>query len=200
MILAFAAVLTSPLTPPAPEASATAPCRYDRAAMLALDLPAFDQTMTGGWRSLEARGCGIEAADVIRDWRKRHGATGPTDTLLSWHEGQLRADAGQYRQAIALFDSGRHPAADDVKWGWNFYVDGSIAFLRGDRAALEAARGKLAVLPRPAELEDSVGADGKPRAVRWPMNLRVLDGFLRCWGQAYKAAYRCPAPSADAPR
>lgn len=187
MILAAIAVaLSGP--PPAP-----LPCSYDRAAMLALDFSAFDQAMDGGWRTLEAKGCAREAADVIRDWRKLHGNTGPTDTLLSWHEGQLRADAGQSAQAIALFDAGRHPAADDAKWGWNLYFDGSIAFLRGDRRGLEAARSKLAVLPRPADLQDSIGADGKPRVARWPMNLRVLDGFLRCWGQPYKVAYRCPA-------
>jgi hypothetical protein len=172
-----------------------AACDYDRPAMLALDLRLFDQDMNGGWRTLEARGCVVDAADLIRDWRKVHGETGPTDTLLSWHEGQLRADAGQYRDAIKLLNAGRHPAADDAKWGWNLYVEGSVAFLRGDRHALEAARAKLAALPRPPELKDAVGADGKPRPARWPMNIRVLDSFIRCWGQSYMNAYRCSAPA-----
>jgi len=176
-------------------ADGTTQCQYDRSAMLALDLPAFDQDMNGGWRTLEAKDCAKEAADLIRVWREAHGSMGPADTLLSWHEGQLRADVGQYADAIRLFQAGRHPAADDAKWGWSLYVDGSIAFLRGDRRKLEAARTKLAALPRPAELKDAVGPDGKPRAVRWPMNIRVLDGFLHCWGQSYKAAYRCPVPT-----
>lgn len=68
----------------------------------------------------------MEAADLIRDWRKAHANMGPADALLSWHEGQLRADAGQYADAIKLFDAGRHPAAEDAKWSWNLYVDGSI--------------------------------------------------------------------------
>lgn len=171
-------------------------CQYDRPAMLALELQAFDQDMNGGWRTLESKDCAAEAADLIRDWRKTHGSVGPADYLLSWHEGQLRADAGEYGDAITLFEAGRHPAADDLKWGWNLYVDGSIAFLKHDRPGLEAARSKLAALPQPEELKNAVGADGKSRAVRWPMNLRVLDSFLRCWGQAYKDAYRCPTAGA----
>lgn len=169
-----------------------ADCHYEQNALLALDLEAFDHDMDGGWRTLEVKGCGLEAANLIRDWRRAHGTMGSADALLSWHEGQLRADAGQYAAAIKLFDAARNPAAEDAKWGWNLYVDGSIAFLRGDRDALEAAGVRLAALPRPAELKDAIGADGKPRAVRWPMNLRVLDNFLRCWGQSYRVAYRCP--------
>lgn len=177
-----------------PAADGAAQCHYDRRSLLALDLHAFDQDMNGGWRTLEAKGCAVEAADLIRDWRKAHGSMGSADTLLSWHEGQLRADAGQYATAIKLFKAGRHPAGEDAKWGWNLYADGSIAFLRGDRRALETARAKLAILPRPTELEDAIGPDGKPRTVPWPMNIRVLDSFLRCWGQSYKAAYRCSIP------
>ena len=176
-----------------PSADAGATCAVDRATYLKLDLVAFDQDMTGGWRTLEAKGCAREAADLIRDWRRAHGPAGPADALLSWHEGQLRADAGDYARAIPLLDAARHPAAEDARFGWNLYVAGSVAFLKGDRPALEAARRTLAALPRPPELADAIGPDGKPRAVRWPMNLRVLDGLLRCWGQPYRAAYRCPA-------
>lgn len=42
-------------------------CSHDRSAMLSLDFSAFDQDPAGGWRSLEARGCVVEAADAIRD-------------------------------------------------------------------------------------------------------------------------------------
>ncbi len=187
--LALASALTL-----APATDAGKECAHDRSAMLALNLPAFDQDPAGGWRSLEARGCVVEAADAIRDWRAAHVSMGPADTLLAWHEGQLRADAGQYAAAVTLLEAGRHPAADDAKWGWNLYVDGTVAFLRGDRRGLDVARARLAALPRPPELKDAVGADGRPRAVRWPMNMGVLDNLLRCWGRSYKVAYRCPAP------
>ncbi|MBD8678075.1 hypothetical protein [Sphingomonas sp. CFBP 13720] len=167
------------------------PCRYDRAAMLALSLKAFDQDMTGGWRMLSLKDCTLPAADLIRDWRTAHQAT---DTILYWHEGQLRAEAGQYAQAIALFRRSYKPADEDAGWGWNLYVDGSIAFLRGDRPELERARAALAVLPPPPELADARGPDGKPTTIQWPMNLNVLDAFRRCWGQSYRAAYRCAPP------
>lgn len=168
-------------------------CSYDRAAMLALDQPAFDQDMHGGWRALAAKGCDLEAAELIRQWREVHHATEP---ILFWHEGQMRANAGDYANAISLFERSRHPADADMMWGWNLYVDGSIAFLRGDRPALEAARGRLAILPRPPALPEVRNADGAPVAIAWPMNLHVLDGLLRCWGQSYRRAYNCPPPAA----
>lgn len=54
-------------------------CEHDRAVLLALDQPAFDQDMQGGWRALAAKGCELEAAELIRLWRDAHGAT---DTIL----------------------------------------------------------------------------------------------------------------------
>ncbi len=166
---------------------APADCEYDRAAMLALDQKSFDQDMAGGWRPLAYKSCYLAAADLIRDWRAANGGTG---VILQWHEGQMRANAGQTEAAIALFEQSRQPAEQDAAFGWNHYVDGSIAFLRGDRAALEAARAKLAAVPRPADF-DPIGPDGKPMKVIWPLNLNVLDGFLRCWGQSYTEAYAC---------
>ena len=78
--------------------------------------------------------------------------------------------------------------------GWNLYVDGSIAFLRRDRAAFDRAHAALAALPRPADF-DPRGPDGKPIAIRWPMNISVLDAFARCWDKSYKVAYEsCAVP------
>lgn len=170
-------------------------CSYDHAAMLALEQRAFDQDMTGGWRGLSNRGCTAEAADLIRDWRTAHPADRPdAATILFWHEGQLRAELGQTEEAIALFERSRKSEEMDRGWGWNLYVDGSIAFLRGNRPGLERARAALAGLPPPPELANARGPDGKPMAIRWPMNLNVLDGFLRCWGQSYHDAYGCAVP------
>lgn len=171
-----------------------ASCAYDRDAQLALDQRAFDQDMTGGWRALAQAGCDLPAADLIHDWRVAHDSSA---SILYWHEGQLRAIAGQDDRAIALFEKARKPAAEDV-FGWNLYVDGSIAFLRRDLDALKAARSKLAALPRPADLK-MVGPDGKPVEIEWPMNLNVLDGFLRCWGRPYKEAYACPRSARPTP-
>ncbi len=169
------------------------PCAYDRAAMLMLGQQAFDQDPNGGWRALSVRsGCTLAAADLIRDYRDSH----PDDPgILYWHEGQLRANAGQTEQAIALFDRSRKT---DDPFGWNLYVDASIAFLRGDRPALDAARGALARLPRPDGFDPRDG-NGRPIEIRWPPNLHVVDGFIACFGHTYREAYarRCAAPAAS---
>lgn len=162
-------------------------CQYDRTALMALDQDALDQDMAGGWRKLEYNGCAAEAADLIRDWRAAHRAK---DQVLVWHEGQLRANLGQTAAAISLFRQSYKPVKEDQGMGWNLYVDGTIAFLKEDREAFDAAKAKLAALPRPANfiLE---GPDGKPVLVRWPLNMNVFDRLKRCWGQPYKVAYAC---------
>jgi len=175
-----------------------AECGHDRAALLALDQNSFDQNLEGGWRALSAKGCTREAADLIRDWRRAHQVE---DVVLSWHEGQLRAEVGETGAAIALFRQSYKPADKDYGGSWRPYVDGSIAFLRRDRAGLEAERARLAALPRPADFEEEARGpdgkpilmpDGKPWRIRWPLNLDVLDRLLRCWDKPYREAYSCP--------
>lgn len=107
-----------------------------------------------------------------------------------WHERQTRAIAGQTALAIELFEKS-HQRPD--LFGWNLYVDGSIAFLRRDRKALQAARDELAALPQPDDWPP-LGPDGKPAKIAWPANLDFLNGFLRCWDLPYSAAYGCPKP------
>ncbi len=167
-----------------------APCTYDRDQMMALDQQAFDQDMNGGWRVLARDpACAAVTADLIRDYREAHRLT---DTILYWHEGQMRAEAGQYGAAIALFDRSRHAAPDP--FGWNLYVDASIAFLRGDRPALMRAREALSVLPRPENYEPR-DPSGRRLSISWPMNLNVVDALIRCFGQSYARAYACAAPA-----
>lgn len=159
-------------------------CAYDRAALMALDQDAFDQDMNGGWRALEDRGCDAEAADLIRDYRQAKSR--PHPSILYWHEGQIRATLGQNDAAIALFNAARKPSAEDT-FGWNFYVDGSIAFLRHDRAGLQSARDALAQVPEDKEwVEDAVR---QGFTVQWPPNLNILDGFLKCFDRSYRDAY-----------
>lgn len=168
-------------------ASAVVPrnCVFDREALLKLNYQSFDQDTRGGWRTLADKGCNREAADLIRDWRLQHN---DSRYILFWHEGQSRAFDGDYEAAIHLFEQSRRLAEDRI--GWNFYVDGSVAFLRGDLAKLQAARANLAQMPKPPDWDPMKGADGKN--ARWPVNLNVLDGFIRCWGNRYKDAYGCP--------
>lgn len=165
-------------------------CAYDRSAMLALDQNAFDQDMKGGWRRLADAGCDEAASDLLRDYRIEHPGLS-LNSILYWHEGQMRAFAGQYARAIPLFDQSRHTGNDP--WCWNLYVDGGIAFLKHDRAGLQTARDKLAVWPRPSGFtEDQVDPTGEKFKVIWPPNLDVLDAFLRCFTASYGQAYACP--------
>jgi len=164
-----------------------ADCAFDREALLKLDYRSFDQDTQGGWRALAGKGCDREAADLIRDWRLQHN---DNRDILLWHEGQSRAFDGDYEAAASLFEQSRKPAEDRI--GWNFYVDGSVAFLRGDMAKLQAARASLAQIPKPLDWDVMKGVDGKLLKAKWPVNLNVLDGFIRCWGQRYRDAYGCP--------
>ncbi|MDJ0979927.1 MAG: hypothetical protein QNI87_15485 [Erythrobacter sp.] len=168
-------------------------CSYDLEAMLALDRDDFDQDMNGGWRPLgQIEGCEEATAELIREWRyeKRDHST-----ILYWHEGQMRAYAGQTQQAIALFKLTYKSADDDADFGWNQYVDGTIAFLERDRGALDAAIERLKGVPEP-ENNSFTRPDGTVIKMRWPPNLNVLEGFAKCWGKPYKEAYGsdCTAP------
>ncbi|MEM1196764.1 MAG: hypothetical protein AAGH57_11720 [Pseudomonadota bacterium] len=161
-------------------------CSYDLDAMLALDQDAFDQDMDGGWRPLgQIDGCEEAAAELIRTWRhkKRNHSS-----ILYWHEGQMRAYAGQTSQAIALFELTRSSQDEDANFGWNHYVDGTIAFLRGHRRGLDRAIERLAAVPEPDQ-NRLINPDGTVVQIRWPPNINVLKRFEACWGQPYAQAY-----------
>ena len=161
------------------------PCTFNRAELLALDEHSFDQDMNGGWRAVaHQEGCIEVAADLIREYRENRWLR---STILYWHEGQLRALAGSTDEAIRLFEKSHK--ADDA-FGWNLYVDASIAFLKRDKPALLAAREALARLPRPEDF-DPRDAQGKVVDIPWPPNLSVVDGLIACFDREYKEAYGC---------
>ena len=163
-------------------------CSYDRTAMIALSQNEFDQDMSGGWRKLADAGCQLEAAELIADWRTAHKSS---STALYWHEGQMRASIGQNDVAIALFEKARKSESEDAGWGWNHYVDGTIAFLRGDKAALLAARTRLSLMPEPESAKNAIDIHGNPVKTVWPLNLDVLDRLISCWGKSNNQAYGC---------
>ena len=175
-------------------------CSHDREAMLALDVVAFDQTQGKGWRALEAAHCFNEGAELLREWQARHRGdfdpARPFDRLmlrsLRWHEGQMWADGGRNDLALPIFESTRQQGDSSPDVAWNFYVDGTLAFLRRDRPALETAMGQLAAVPAPPGWGNARGADGKPISMPWPQNLGALQNLLSCWKQPYLIAYECP--------
>ncbi|MGJ3231765.1 MAG: hypothetical protein ACFE0P_08205 [Oceanicaulis sp.] len=167
--------------------------------LLTLDQRAFDQDVSGGWRTVAARGgCDAATADLIEVWRDR-SPHAQRPSILNWHAGQMRAYAGDYEAAIALFDAARTDQAE-----WNLYADATIAFLRRDRAALEAARGALAgMAPSEAIMEarrefaaDYPALTLPEGFVERPQNLNIVDRLLACFEGSYQGAYsgRCDAP------
>ena len=159
---------------------------------MALDQNAFDQDMDGGWRALAKKeGCLVTAADLIRDYRETHSSS--FAAMLFWHEGELRARAGDHSVAIALFERSRLPA--DVSPGWNEYVDATIAFLKKDRSSFDRAREELKSLPKPPNwARDSAGGE-----MPWPPNLSVVEELAKCFTKSYKEAYEsCRKKTAQA--
>jgi len=169
-------------------------CEHDRDALLALDENAFDQDPSGGWRAIADRpGCELVAADLLAAYRAKYPNAG---SILAWHEGQLRAGAGQYAGAIPLLESARQPIEEDFA-GWNHYVDATLAFLRRDKEGLLAARERLAAVEYPQNLPplkdgymEIPAGPGQPAVkMRWPLNLDVVDGLVRCFDEPYSKAY-----------
>lgn len=167
-----------------PTRAGARPCVFDRARLLALDLAAFDQDLSGGWRAVASQnGCMGEAADLIRDY---HAALPVKSYLLYWHEGQVRAVDGDYAGALPLFQMSYNEQSDT--FGWNLYVDATIAFVTKDRTALARAYFALANLPVPANAE--LDQNGNSVADSWPPNIDVVENLLACFEQEYRQAYQ----------
>ncbi len=149
-----------------------------RATDLALPFAAFDQDDHQGWRPLDDAGCAAEAATLLAEYGAAQAHPHP---VLAWHRAQMLATAGQTPEAIAAARATLRPQDSDAGSGfdWNDYANATIAFLQGDRAALDASRAKLA-------------AAAEKAAFNGP-NLKAVDRLARCFGQPYKVAYSCPA-------
>ena len=100
----------------------------------------------------------------------------------------MRASAGDYDAAISLMASRREGAGD-----WPLYVDGTLAFLKGDQAGLETAIRTLEALPEPPWFKDMLANSNFPAGFRptWPPNLAPLKRLRACFGQPYREAYSC---------
>lgn len=173
-----------------------AECVKDPESYLALSQQDFDQgvrpTADGprqewGWREIARQeGCETAAADLIAQWRERHGASldPRTRSFMAFHEGQVRAGGGDNAGAIPLIEAGRLSFSGAVG---EAYVDAILAFLRSDRPALLAARERLLAVPEPANwpemqrrFKEQAGQD-----MKWPMNIEATDTLVRCFGKPY---------------
>lgn len=176
------------------------PCPHDRTALLALSPADFDQDLEGGWRPLgEKPECAAVAAELLAAYRKAHwGELSPGELHINyWHEGQLRAGLGQTEAATRLMMAGVNPEMS--RSGFSDYALGTIAFLHQNRPGLMAARERLAALPKPDGFDQAAerykatyGFD-----LEWPVNLKILDGFIACFDRPYDEAYGSCAAAAE---
>lgn len=161
-------------------------CRFDSESMLKLDFNTFDQTQGQGWRVVaEQTGCELAAADLIRAYIDRHQTN---HVVIVFYEAQLRAKAGETERAIGLFSQARLDDGKMSAFGWNEYVDATIAFLEKDRQMLLVARDRLAALEKPENFS-ARDRHGKPMDIEWPPNMRMVDGFVACFDKTYAVAY-----------
>ncbi len=165
-------------------------CVPNKFDFLRLDVHTFDQDQNKGWRKVaQSEGCLLSAAALISEYRNIIIAENLSG--LTWHEAQLRANAGETVQAISLFKQTHiHKEAllDNI-----LYRDATIAFLERDKKTLLSARNALARIQEPENFKQGVEKfktqypDFPPPA--WPPNLDVVDGFMACFDKSYKEAY-----------
>ena len=170
------------------------------ARLLALPQDKFDQDFTGGWRPYaDIEGCKNTTAELIKDYILYSAPYPPRDIgMLRWHAGQMKAATGRYNEAINLFKGTYHRPDDNQDW--NIYVDASIAFLEGDKVALQAAYDALAATDVPDHLKAARQKflDENPNVtmpdgfINQPANLSVVKDLIDCFAQPYSKAYgRC---------
>lgn len=98
----------------------------------------FDQT-EHGWNSLDKLGSYAEAARIILQYIDKNGtlvSTNPSLETLYFHAGQEFAMQGPeyYKQAIDCFERSFKRVGD-----WDYYVKGTVAYLKRDSRALDGA-------------------------------------------------------------
>jgi hypothetical protein len=161
----------------------------DITKFLEMDPVEFDQG-DNGWRSLVGKVNEEDIAELILKYIKlsghkviefNKGKIGgeifPID-LLYFHTGQSFGYAGPkfYKKAIKCFKK----SYEEGKECWNAYVDGTIAFLEGDKAEVE----------RQIELIGHSEAENKRSG-----NIGILKNFSKCLDlgiTSYQEAYSMP--------
>jgi tetratricopeptide (TPR) repeat protein len=157
-------------------ASAASACAVpppEAVAQRALPYAAFDSRGSPfGWRALAATGCTDAAVSLLTQYAQanRSDLAAAEAREIAFHIGQALAMAGREQESIEPFeralDSGAAPE-------WTAYVTATLAFLRRDAVALQAARASYAAL-----------APGS-------MRLRIIDGLVACPAEPYAKAAHC---------
>jgi len=131
------------------------------------DYQSFDQTPDGGWRKYN------EDVDLqiqlIQDYIKLNHAE---EQSLRWHLGQLYGMNNNYDKAIEYFEQCIYtePGDNVYRVAWNYYVNGTIAFMKRDKDALNLYADSL-------------------RNHDENMNIEVLERLQKNFDKTYKEAY-----------
>jgi len=146
-------------------------------ALRSLSYQQFDQTQGQYWRALMDVGRPAQAADLIERYLALHpelslDAEAINGANLHFHAAQCRAYAVQTSGALKHIALAHHQQPTPGGLCWNEYLDGTAAFLRQDKAALQAARDKVAAGP---DINKA--------------NTAALDRLLANFGKPYRDAY-----------
>lgn len=132
--------------------------------------------------SLSSRGCHAAAAEAGQDYlARRSDVTERWRTSLLFHVARNLALAGRADEAaVAALGAARDQGGSDAAFDWNAYVVGTWAFLKRDRALLDASLARLRSLRGHANTT----------------NATVLAGLARCFTKPYSQAATpaCQAP------
>ena len=145
----------------------------EEAAQRALPYAAFDSRAGPyGWRALAAAGCTDPAISLLAQYSEanRNRLAPAQRREIAFHIGQALAMAGREQEAIVPLEQALDAEAPPE---WATYVKATLAFLRRDGVALQAARTSYAALA--------------PGSVR----LRIIDGLLACPTEPYMKAAHC---------
>ncbi|MCB1278384.1 serine/threonine-protein kinase [Prosthecobacter sp.] len=133
----------------------------------------FDQTKGKYWRELADARRFREAAVLIEKMLGLHPELDPVNASnLHFHAAQCWAMSDNKEQALKHLKLARHPSETTGGLRWNDYVEGTEAFLRGDKPGLLKAHENV--------------AKGNP--INQP-NLAVLDRLIANFGKPYAEAY-----------
>ena len=168
-------------------------CKVESGYHLEQPYEVFDQS-NEGWRQLADNKCYVQAASIIERYIEERSsemrAAGKLRTLY-WHAGQMRAVVGDYSTAIGHFENA-YPR-DGAPVEMHLKADAVLAFLRKDRNRLEQIYQELIALPEPAYFTDAVNEirerDPEARLPEWPLGLRSLKEFIKCFEEPYVVAY-----------
>jgi hypothetical protein len=166
--------------------------------IMSLDFQSFDQNMNGGWREVaNQENCNMASSILIGTYLARSKIYYEIyRSSLRWHMGQMLAYENKYEEAIPYFENTYH--ANEARTSpWNLYVDGTIAFLKKDKALLRSKRDLLAKSPvsesmkksRQKYIDDNPEVKMYEGYVDEPMNMPVMNDLLACFDQPYSKAY-----------